>query len=167
MPQYLVVEIEVVDLQPRVWRRVLLKEAATFADLHAAIQDAGPWEDYHLWEFRDVKAGRATTCLAGPTDEEGWGDPVPAADGVRLTDVFKRKGKLVLYTYDMGDSWEHLVKFEGKQEHDEVFERRLIDGDRASRRKTAAACPGTTRACWRWARSPTTARRSTSRRRRS
>lgn len=44
-------KITLKDVEPPVWRRVLVPETCTFYDLHTIIQDAMGWEDYHLHAF--------------------------------------------------------------------------------------------------------------------
>ena len=45
------------DTKPPIWRRLLMPDTMTLADLHQAIQAAMGWEDSHLYAF-DI-AGRA------------------------------------------------------------------------------------------------------------
>ena len=54
MPRYLQLEVSLLDITPRIWRRLLLRETATFNALSLAILDAGPWQGYHLWEFCEL-----------------------------------------------------------------------------------------------------------------
>lgn len=131
MPAYLEFEVSLREIKPRIWRRFLLPQAATFQNLHDAIQAAAGWEDYHLWEFRGW--GRTGTTLASPAGErDGWTDePLPDARKTRLADHFATKGDRCLYTYDFGDTWEHEVKLRNVVELPEKFKRRLIAGARA------------------------------------
>ena len=45
MPEYFEFEVELTGVKPRMWRRFLVPKAATFLDLHQAIQDACGWLD--------------------------------------------------------------------------------------------------------------------------
>ena len=38
--------VELRGIEPRIWRRFLLRLDQTFEDLHKAIQDAAGWQDY-------------------------------------------------------------------------------------------------------------------------
>ncbi len=55
MPKYFEFEIELLEITPRIWRRFLINNEATFMNLHYAIQQAFGWQDYHLYEFLDGK----------------------------------------------------------------------------------------------------------------
>lgn len=52
MPRYYEFEVALREIQPRIWRRMLLRTTASFAQLHQAIQDSFGWTESHLWEFR-------------------------------------------------------------------------------------------------------------------
>ncbi len=52
MPNYFELDVSLQDIQPRIWRRLLLPSTATFMQLHEAIQDSFGWQQSHLWEFR-------------------------------------------------------------------------------------------------------------------
>ena len=44
-----IVHIELVDIEPLIWRRVAVKTAINLQTLHRIIQAAMGWLDYHLW----------------------------------------------------------------------------------------------------------------------
>ena len=93
-----------------------LEKEGSLEDLHWAIQDAMPWWGGHLWEF--TTTGRARTVLAGYMGEGAmmggmFEPPPPRAANVALAEIFERPGQKILYTYDFGDDWGHLVTYEG------------------------------------------------------
>ena len=45
-------KIELKNIKPLIWRRILVPENYTFGDLHVAIQDCMGWTDTHLHEFK-------------------------------------------------------------------------------------------------------------------
>ncbi len=112
-------------IKPRIWRRFLLARDATFLDLHQAIQDAAPWDDYHLFAFSEP--GRRGREIAASGED---GSPVPAAR-VPLAAVFANPKDKCLYTYDFGDGWRHTVELKGIKQEPETFHRRLTGGARA------------------------------------
>jgi hypothetical protein len=119
------IEVSLHDIDPRIWRRFLLSDSATFLDLHDAIQDAGAWSDDHMFAFRTTD-GSATVA------EDPRGDGRPPADRVRLRDVFDPAAPTdLLYEYDFGDSWEVDLRCHGLVRESEPFERRLTGGARA------------------------------------
>jgi len=125
MPNYIRIHVKLLGVKPKLWRRFLLRESTTFANLHLAIQDACGWEDCHLYMFR-ARKGRSVIASI-PTD--GWGDSDPDARVVKVSSILDAKNKgSCLYEYDFGDGWLHEVTCEGIEEHSEQFGRRLLDG---------------------------------------
>jgi len=141
MPRYFEFEVSLRDIEPRIWRRFLLREGASFYDLHAAIQTAGEWTDDHLFEFFKTRAWRdsivAGTPLGDPCDEEG-----PSPLDVPLSSYFTRKGRKCVYLYDFGDSWEVDVELKGRVETEERFVQRLLGGARAFPMDDSGGVPG-------------------------
>ena len=128
--KYIEFEAFVVGAEPKVWRRFLLRESATFEDLHHAVQDAGSWEDYHFYQFLEPKR-RGARIARHPQDDADLGDDAPAADRLKLGAFFQRKGKRCWYNYDFGDDWIVEVRYLGTAEMDEAIRRRLTGGERA------------------------------------
>ncbi len=137
MPDYLDLEVTLDHVRPRIWRRFLLDERASFLDLHHAIQDACGWEDRHLFAFR----GPTGEVVAGLADDFGFGDPDPDAAQVSAGDHLGQHAG-VTYEYDFGDGWEHTVTLEGVEALDEMFTRRLVDGARAFPPEDCGGLPG-------------------------
>jgi hypothetical protein len=137
MPNYLDLEVQLDGVTPRIWRRFLLRERATFLDLHHAIQAACGWDDCHLFVFRDA-AGNA---LAGVADDGGWGEPEPDAGKVRAADTLRKRWS-VHYEYDFGDGWEHTVEVKEIVSLTERFTRRLLGGARAFPPEDCGGLPG-------------------------
>jgi len=129
MPKYFDFEVSLVGIEPRIWRRFLLADAATFLDLHGAVQDAMGWEEEHLYDFRDSGGKKA---IARCDHAEQFDDrDVPTADKLKLAGYFTEVGKVCGYTYDFGDNWKHSVTLKGVVEDSTKFRRRLLDGARA------------------------------------
>jgi len=105
-------------IRPPIWRRLLISNHATFADLHHAIQDSFYWSNYHLHEFtyRLNEKPHDLIHIEGkyPDDtyppENDFNDI--REDEIRLCDVFSSKQKTVNYLYDFGDNREHAIKLE-------------------------------------------------------
>ncbi len=120
-PAVFQLKVSLRDLKPPVWRRLLLLDTATFADLHAAIQDTFGWAGYHLHDFTITTRGpfRHTICIAGlPPDgsldtfEDLGTSGDYREDQVRLREFLSLDTPRVTYTYDFGDNWDHLVVLE-------------------------------------------------------
>jgi len=90
---------------PPIWRRLQVPSGMTLAELHAVLQVAMGWDDYHLHQFE----------IAGVTygidDGEGWG-PAPRDERRAKLDRVARKGTGFVYEYDFGDGWEHDIHVE-------------------------------------------------------
>ncbi len=91
------------DTRPPIWRRILMPDNMTLADLHTAIQVTMGWGDSHLHDF-DLGGQR-------------YGDPsttddVAAEHRLKLSALAKSAITRFVYTYDFGDSWEHEILIE-------------------------------------------------------
>jgi hypothetical protein len=90
--------VQLRDVKPTPWRRVVVPAAVRLDHLHRVIQAAMGWEDAHLWSFH------LHGVDYGP--ETGQDPHVPFAR-FRL-----RAGERFIYIYDFGDWWEHEVRVE-------------------------------------------------------
>ncbi|WP_323747516.1 plasmid pRiA4b ORF-3 family protein [Catenulispora rubra] len=94
-----------VDLRgakPPIWRRLEVAGDTTLAELHRILQIAFGWDDCHMHCFE--------------TDFGTFGIPDPdlghrAEQGATLEQVLAENGKMT-YTYDFGDSWDHIITVE-------------------------------------------------------
>lgn len=86
------------DVQPEVWRTVVVPADITLERLHRVIQASMGWFECHLHEF-DFGLERFG-------DGEG---AHPEAD-VTLSSVASGVGRSFKYLYDFGDGWEHTIE---------------------------------------------------------
>jgi len=128
MSRVLEFEVSLEGLEPRIWRRFLLRAEGSFEDLHEAIQDAFGWDSSHLWEFQS--ADEEATAIAGVSFEADWGSDAPPANGVGLTGFFNAPQRRCLYLYDFGDGWRHEVVLRGERPAGGTT-RSLLAGERA------------------------------------
>lgn len=99
------VRITLTDVDgPPVWRRVLIPAAYPLDRVHAVIQAAMGWQDYHLHAFR---VGDANYAPAALDDEMGYLDETR----FRLGDLAATADRIE-YEYDFGDGWEHELVIE-------------------------------------------------------
>lgn len=107
--------IVLADTDPLVWRRIQVPESYSFWDLHVAIQDAMGWLDCHLHEFKVLTDGEPGRVERIGLPMEEFGDDRPLRPGwtVPISDVLVRGLLPMLYLYDFGDDWQHLVMYEG------------------------------------------------------
>jgi hypothetical protein len=98
--------------KPPVWRKVAVPAQFNFLKFHEVIQAAFGWENYHLFEFS--AGGFGGDFRISMPDPMGWDEEgeLKEAKKIKLSDVFKEEGEKYTYTYDFGDSWEHLITLE-------------------------------------------------------
>lgn len=116
------VKISLHDVEPPVWRRVVLPGHWHLGVVHAAVQAAMGWDDSHLHQFE------AGEVRYGPPTPYGGVRPERTA---RLHEVVSDEGDSLLYWYDFGDDWYH----------DLVVEQVLPPQQHAQCLDGARACP--------------------------
>jgi hypothetical protein len=94
------------EVEPEIWRVLLVPESASLAKLHAVIQRAMGWTNSHLYQF-EINGQQFTDLETWePFDEdEEPGD----AQVVRLRDLKLKRESAFTYLYDFGDHWLHDV----------------------------------------------------------
>ena len=113
--QILQFKISLIDSDPLIWRRIQIAETYSFYDLHVAIQDAMGWEDCHLHQFiiytGAKKRTEQRTFIGIPDDDSG--DTLAGWETMVSDYLISDEKRRIIYEYDFGDSWEHLIEFEG------------------------------------------------------
>jgi hypothetical protein len=96
------------EIEPPIWRRLIVPVSLTLERLHDAIQAAIGWTNSHLhvFEIGDERIG--VPYELGDLDE------VYTRSGrtVKLGDVLDRGARQFAYEYDFGDSWRHVIEVE-------------------------------------------------------
>jgi Plasmid pRiA4b ORF-3-like protein len=92
-------DVTLLDVEPRIWRRVVVPESISLRDLHNVLQVALGWDNTHLYQFAidDVDYGEVE-------DMDELGDV-----RTKLVDLVT-PGATFRYDYDFGDGWEHEVR---------------------------------------------------------
>ncbi|CAM3027189.1 plasmid pRiA4b ORF-3 family protein [Komagataeibacter xylinus] len=104
------IRVSIDDIEPAVWRRLVVPSEWNLEQLHLAIQAAFNWWNSHLHEFEigGLRYGNAIEAAEG----SAIGDPqVFDERQVRLRD-FRNAGSAFTYVYDFGDDWRHTVEIE-------------------------------------------------------
>ena len=96
--------VSLAEIDPPIWRSVLVEASITLHELHRTIQMLFQWYDYHLYRFEVGQRGFEAS------DEEAEGED---STRVRLSQLGLRAGDTFEYTYDFGDDWRHLIEVEG------------------------------------------------------
>jgi Plasmid pRiA4b ORF-3-like protein len=117
---------------PPIWRRLQVPGDANLGWLHAVLQVAMGWTNSHLHQFICGE-----NVYTDPTFDlqQYEGDP-PVLDERKATvaEVLPNVGDGIVYEYDFGDSWEHLVTLE-----------KILPA--SSRTRLTAMCVAGARAC--------------------
>jgi hypothetical protein len=99
--------VSLLEIEPPIWRRIELSSRTTLKQFHRILQIAMGWSDYHMHEF--AVNGQRYGIPAPEFDEPG---EVIAEGRVRLEEVLSVLGARMLYTYDLGDYWQHSIQLE-------------------------------------------------------
>lgn len=103
--------VTLLDVTPPIWRTFVVPSALPLSTLHGIVQIVMGWTNSHLheWEVGGV-------VYASP-EEEDWGEEVSDETQVLLGEVAPEDSSL-LYRYDFGDGWEHLVTVDAVEPYD-------------------------------------------------
>lgn len=130
--------IELLDITPRIWRRVELPLDLTLKGVHDVIQAAMGWQDYHLYAFHV-----GDTTYGEPMTSAFDGHRTLSARTARLRTLLNRGVERFAYVYDFGDDWEHLITVEAVEEGASgVAYPRFVDGARRGPPEDVGGPPG-------------------------
>ena len=131
------IRVSLIDTEPEIWRRVDVPLEASLKMLHDVIQGAMGWMDYHLWEFE------AGDKRYGLPHKEWPDESLSAAKTVKLKTLLDRGVRQFLYTYDMGDNWEHLIIVEAVEDGQPGIKYpRHVEGERRAPPEDVGGTPG-------------------------
>lgn len=105
-----ILKIMIEDTHPPVWRRVIIPEMITFAELHEIIQILFGWSGSHLHDF---SIPSKNVCI--DDGEEPWAR-YHYLEEETLVEQFLLNNKWIRYTYDFGDEWRHKIIYENTEE---------------------------------------------------
>lgn len=97
--------ITLLDIEPMIWRRVLVSQDLTLPRLHSVFQTVMGWTNAHLHQFTvgDLRFGDPDPDFEpGPIDYRR----------ITLNQIAPHRGSTCVYEYDFGDSWDHLIEVE-------------------------------------------------------
>jgi hypothetical protein len=103
-----VFRIELLDVEPLIWRRIRVARSATFKELHDILQIVLGWQDSHLHEFR---AGKLLLGAKDVNELDGR-ENLQDEDNWSLNDLLDTGVAEFEYVYDFGDDWVHRVLLE-------------------------------------------------------
>lgn len=94
-------------IMPPVWRQFEIPAEFSFDQFHKAIQLALGWEDKHPYSFSPKGPDSETVIMKKDQSEDALD-----AEVLRLEDYFSAGQKLLVYTYDFKEDWQHVIHLE-------------------------------------------------------
>lgn len=96
------------DTRPPIWRRIVVPDNYTLGQLHRVLQIVMGWTDSHLHSFHI-----GDQIFGMKLDNSEDDDPKEADENSALLHTFSlRRGAKIVYEYDFGDSWIHVLAVE-------------------------------------------------------
>ncbi len=121
------VHVSLKGIDPQIWRRIELSSQTTLKQFHRILQIAMGWENCHLHEF--IVDGRRYGAPDPEYDQPGDVSPEGRA---RLSEVMPMPQAQILYIYDFGDYWQHMVCLEASSSEESGSEYpRVLNGARS------------------------------------
>lgn len=139
---FCVLRIELEEIHPTLWRSVVVPKSANLGWLHAVLQVAMGWTNSHLHQFRlgDRIYSDPSFDLNALEDDP----PVTDENTVTVGQVVQRKIPVLVYEYDFGDSWSHLLSSSPISEGQSPIANRAVcvGGSRACPPEDCGGVPG-------------------------
>ena len=107
MSHLAVLSIDLLDVEPRVHRKITVPLDIRLDRLHLVIQKAMPWTNAHLYELLIGGGG-----WGAPDPFYGSGGPMDASKETLGGALAGSRRKTFSYIYDFGDGWDHQIKLE-------------------------------------------------------
>ena len=131
--EYYVLNIEMLLTNHQVSRRVAVPVNFTFRHLHYIIQIVFDWQNYHLHDFSVRRENKKPMIVVTDDDpeivefiDEDKFD-IRREYSLSLKEVFSTEAE-VMYEYDFGDSWDHMITLE-KIKHSSQLQAVYLDGE--------------------------------------
>jgi hypothetical protein len=108
-PDIYQIKVTLLGTNPPIWRRLLVPADMTLALLHETLQTTMGWDNEHMHEFR---AGQRRFGAPEPAAPFMTRPRLESERRVCLSAVLLKVGAKMIYTYDLGDNWEHVIVLE-------------------------------------------------------
>jgi hypothetical protein len=105
------IRVDLKDIRPPIWRRLLVPADITLDYLHTFLQIAMGWMDSHLHSFQHNGVEICDSELAQDSEYPSHVQVLDEAE-VTLDSLLQKAGDKLTYEYDFGDNWIHVVKLE-------------------------------------------------------
>jgi len=112
-PNAVQIKVTLDDIEPPIWRRLVVPLTTTLSELHHILQAAMGWTDSHLHQFEIGGLRYGNLDMLNQDRFEVDSQAFDASE-VRLRDFQFRHGEApaFVYVYDFGDDWRHTVQIE-------------------------------------------------------
>lgn len=112
-PNAVQIKVKPDDIEPPIWRRLVVPLTTPLSELHHILQAAMGWTDSHLHQFEIGGLRYGDPDMLNQDRFEGDAQAFDASE-VRLRDFQFRygDGPSFVYVYDFGDDWRHTVRLE-------------------------------------------------------
>ena len=107
-PSIHVLRVELVGIQPAIWRELHVRSDMPLSKLHDVLQEAFGWTHSHMHLFEDTSRRQY-----GPLADDDWDFGGPALLDERkysVADLAPRARNIFGYIYDFGDDWVHRIR---------------------------------------------------------
>jgi hypothetical protein len=103
------IKIELDEITPTIWRRVQIDSKILLPELHNILQIVMGWTNSHLHQF--IKDDQFYTMKL---DDDYYWDEMDNIDykNIPVSQLLAKEGDTIVYEYDFGDSWEHIITLE-------------------------------------------------------
>lgn len=98
-----VLRVELLGIEPLIWRRVRVDQAVTLKHMHEILQIVIGWQDSHLHEYR------ADEIAIGMRDADDAPEDLQDENAWSLGRLLGTGASEFEYLYDFGDDWEHRL----------------------------------------------------------
>lgn len=101
-----IVTVTFEELQPKIWRKLILPAGASFNRLHEMIQEVTNFQDEHTYAF-ELEGVYITNneMILDEYKKKLFGGRVVKGPIRQKIDTYLEQSKQLMYTYDMGDCW--------------------------------------------------------------
>lgn len=121
--------ITIKEINPKIWRRLLVPSDMRLSDFHKVIQTSFGWTNSHLHQFI-----KNDTCYTRRMQDDDYWDELENVDyhNMKIFSLLYSKREKMIYEYDFGDSWRHEIILEEILPPNEGFKYPLcLDGARS------------------------------------
>jgi len=121
--QFFQIKITLKNINPPIWRRILVAPEIKLDKLHDVLQIVMGWTNSHLHQFK--------TPLGDIADPAFELEETASSKKATLQSVLPGPKSHISYEYDFGDGWEHQILLEQMVELDSPVLARCLEGARA------------------------------------